>query len=318
MQKEMLRQIVVLIIIIVLFPLVAVAEVERASDLVNGDLSELEGELREHENRVEALQKLTNKQPEAVETDKPVAVTSPVTQTETDVAVTSTPERATQSREDEESFVKMLPVSGVEFGQTKVEQLASLVAEITAGAKSIHALEMMVRDNPEYRDARISLARLHILNAAPAKALVTLKPLTTPLLEADHPDWQVWFWQGTARLAMGELARARKDLEASLGKGREQVATWIQLAVVEQELGNHAAAIQYLDIAQQVDPSEGQIYLNRAYSLEHLGDYDEAAKAYRGFLVADVQAPSRQARVEVVRRISDLAAITEVPATEEF
>ena len=270
-----------------------------ATQLATDDLSDVEASLEDHEVRTEALRRLTSNAGDDL---------SPAPTQEKDSDASKPSKRRAEVREGQKSFARMLTGAKENTHENRSVRLARLVEAIGAGAQTIDVLAAFVDEYPAYRDARLALARVQLMHAAPAKSIVTLRPLTTALMQSENPDWQAWFWRGSARLAMDELEAARQDLEIALAKARDQVAIWVQLAVVEQELGNHTAAIQYLDIAQQLDPTSGQVYLNRAYSLEHLGDFESAQSAYRAFLVAEVQHPSRQMRAEVARRIGDLAA----------
>lgn len=268
-----------------------------ATQLATSSLKDVRSSLEKHEQRTEALQQLSQAMTADDETHEESVVV--------DAEVPKMPRPVV--RLDEDSFAKRLDGGGVADSNHRSARLSRVIDAIANGVDSIAALESLVKEYPAYRDARLALARMQLLRGAPAKSVVALKPLTTQLMEADHPDWQAWFWRGSARLAMHELDAARKDLETALAKDKRQVVIWIQLAVVEQELENHTAALEYLDIAQQLDPTIGQIYVNRAYSLEHLGEFKQAQAAYRAFMVADAQYASRQIRGDVARRISDLA-----------
>ena len=270
-----------------------------ATQLASGGVDEVKSALQSHEQRAEALRRLTQQDVEADVGAKILEASNASDKEEMQI-------RPIQIRDNEESFAKRLVGGEVEDGD-RAARLGRLVDAVGSGAQTLDALQSFVDEFPAYRDGRLALARLQIMHEASANAVDTLQPLTTPLMEADHPDWQAWFWRGSAKLAMDDLESARKDLEVALAKDKSQAVVWIQLAVVEQELRNHTAALQYLDIAQQLDPTAGQIYLNRAYSLEHLGDFENAQVAYRSFLIADVQHHSRQMRAEVARRIGDLA-----------
>ena len=276
-----------------------------ATQLATSSLNDARSSLENHERRAQALQKLTN----AMASESEAQVDAAGLENE---ELRKAPRTV---RVDEESFAQRLDSNGVGDSNHRSARLLRVIDAISNGVDSIAALEALVQEYPAYRDARLALARMQLLRGAPAKSVVALRPLTTQLMEADHPDWQAWFWQGSARLAMHELDAARQDLETALAKNKKQVVIWIQLAVVEQELENHTAALEYLDIAQQLNPTIGQIYVNRAYSFEHLGEFKQAQAAYRSFMVADAQYASRQIRGDVARRISDLAQYQGLPGS---
>ncbi len=172
-------------------------------------------------------------------------------------------------------------------------------------------LAAYVTAHPHHREARVTLARLYILSDSPGVALQTLAPLLTPLAKRQHPDWQPWFWAGTAYLAEGDHARARQMLDAAVAKDSASADVWIQLAVLEQEVDNHSGALQYIAIAEQLDADAGAVHLNRGYSLERLGRLEDALSAYQRFLVSDMSHSSVSLRPTVMRRIADIAAVVE-------
>lgn len=172
-------------------------------------------------------------------------------------------------------------------------------------------LQDFVNAHPTHREARLAMGRLQILMDQPSAALGTFAPLLSTVAEKNHPDWQPWFWAGTAYLATGRIDEARHSLDVAVAKDSGVVDIWVQLAVLEQEDGNHAGALQYVSIAEQIDPGASAIYLNRAYSLERLGRFEEAMLAYQRFLVSDINASSRSIRPSIMRRIATISAAVE-------
>lgn len=164
-----------------------------------------------------------------------------------------------------------------------------------------------LKDHPTHREAAITLGRLHILNNQPQMALHVLDPLVSSVGAKNHSDWQAWFWAGTAYLAIGDTEAAREMLDVAVAKEGKAVEVWVQLAVLEQELGNHATALQYIAIAEQNDANAAEVYLNRAYSLEHLGEFDAALRAYRQFMVSEMSANVEALRPSVMRRMTLLS-----------
>ena len=173
-------------------------------------------------------------------------------------------------------------------------------------------LKSYVESHPEHRAARLMLARIQVVDHDTIGALATLRPLLSLHARQSHPDWQPWFWAGTAYLQSGEVELARQNLDVALTKSSTVAAIWVQLAVLEQELDNHAGALQYLEIAQRLEPRKAAIHLNRAYSLEWLGDFEQALGAYRQFLVSEMQGADASLRPEVLRRIATIAATVDV------
>jgi tetratricopeptide (TPR) repeat protein len=172
-------------------------------------------------------------------------------------------------------------------------------------------LASFVNANPQHREARITLGRLQILVGEPKEALRTFSPLLESAHAKSHPDWQPWFWAGTAYLALTDMEMARQHLDVAVAKNGGVVDVWIQLAVLEQETGNHAGALQYIAIAEQIDSQAAAVYLNRAYSLEQMGRFEEALKAYQRFLVSDMDSAAKSLRPTILRRIATIAAAVE-------
>ena len=174
-------------------------------------------------------------------------------------------------------------------------------------AALIPLLKDFVNKFPGHRESRIALGRLLILSDAHQQALNILGPLMQPLAQDTHPDWQPWFWAGTAYLALSQSAQARKMLDIAVSKNSTIADIWIQLAVIEQEHDNHAGALQYLTIAAQLQPELAAIHLNRAYSLERLLRFEDALAAYQRFLVSDMSNGGSSLRPAVLRRINTIA-----------
>ena len=212
------------------------------------------------------------------------------------------------TRDGEASVARVLPVR--EDGETRsaFQNVMRTIAEHQDPGRAIQQLQAFVTRYTGHRDARVALAHHQMLAENPTAALAVLAPLTTPAYKRTHPDWQAWFWAGSAHLALGNLSKARELLEISLTKQSDRAEVWVQLAVVEQELNSHPAALQYLDIAARLAPRLGEVHLNRAYSYEHLGKIAEAMRAYQAYLVSDVAEGDAATRPIIMRRLALLAA----------
>ena len=218
------------------------------------------------------------------------------------------PTQAVVPREGEESLALVPQAHRVGGGPRRFTELRREYAGALDALALREDLNEFLQDHPEHREARLLLGRIHVLGRNHVAALEALGPLVTPLKRSAHPDWQPWFWAGTAHLGARDIESARQHFDIAIEKNSAAAEIWVQLAVLEQELGNHAGALQYMAIAEQLDAEYGEIYLNRGYSLEHLGRYEEAVRAYRRFLVAPHARASRGLRPSVIRRISEIAA----------
>ena len=87
-----------------------------------------------------------------------------------------------------------------------------------------------------------------------------------------------------------------------------------------QKVGQHAEAVQSLERAVALDPSQPSCLLTLAASYEHLSRLPEAVQAYRAFLDRQPQAHdaplirARIARLEQVGRPDGAAQTTSAPS----
>ena len=220
---------------------------------------------------------------------------------------TQEPTQREESVRDEPSVARIprgkLPASAY----TKFAALRDKLRNTYDVVVLVEELQKFVDVHPSHREARITLGRLEIILNKPDQALKTFAVLLTPALAATHPDWQPWFWAGTAHLALGDIMSARDSLDVAVAKNGGVADIWVQLAVIEQEVENHAGALQYVAIAEQLDPNAAGVHLNRAYSLEQLGRFEEALQAYQKFLISDMNNASKSLRPMVLRRIATIA-----------
>lgn len=112
---------------------------------------------------------------------------------------------------------------------------------------------------------------------------------------------------GTAYLSLGDQAKAREHLDVALRKCESVAAVWVPLAVLEQVAGNHAAVLQYLGGAGQLDNGLAQVYLNKADSYEHRGETEQARRPHQNFVLAESCARSRITWPTVIRHLATLA-----------
>lgn len=219
--------------------------------------------------------------------------------------------RSNEKRENELSNGYVPRRMELAAAQREFLQLKDRISAGVGFGVVLDELSAFVDQHERLREPRITLARLFILDEQHEVALETLQPLTSKRAQLSHPDWQSWFWAGTAHLALGDIERARDSLDVAVTKNGAVAEVWIQLAVLEQEQTNHAGALQYIAIAEQLDPNSAEVHLNKAYSLEHLGRYAEALKAYQRFLVSEMNMTVRSVRPLVLRRIAEIAAAVE-------
>ncbi len=291
------------VILLVLMCTASIADTEVA-DLVAADQEELAKSEAHAAAAREALQTLF----EGIESEPQATAEGG--------KVISHPRRAEVVREHEPSVGRIPAGTMSAAAERAFDQLRDNLLATPDVAVMRAELESYVDDYPLHREARLTLARLHILDDASSAALVTLAPLLKPLAEREHPDWQPWFWAGTAYLTIGDHAQARRMLDTAVAKNSAVADIWVQLAVLEQELDNHVGALQYIAVAEQIDAEAAAVHLNRAYSLERLGRLEDAMRAYQRFLISTPHGAA-SLRPTVMRRIADIASAVEAQQSEK-
>ena len=86
-------------------------------------------------------------------------------------------------------------------------QIRSKLEGFTLLEEALRELQTFVQNYPRHREARLLLARTYSINVEHDRVLAVLRPLVTPLARDSDPDWQPWFWTGTAHLALGDLVQ---------------------------------------------------------------------------------------------------------------
>lgn len=113
--------------------------------------------------------------------------------------------------------------------------------------------------------------------------------------------WEVSFWLGTAYLLDGQLENAELMLDDALALQSDVAAIWVQRAVVGQERAQPQVALQFLEVAAQVDAGYPLTFLNVGIAYESLGDVQNARGAYGRFLKLSASS-TESSRVRRLRR----------------
>jgi hypothetical protein len=129
-------------------------------------------------------------------------------------------------------------------------------------------------------DQMLENARLALSRGDYGHALFSLETLTpVPETRADF-----WFLKGSAHLAMGQLVPAEADLVSAQKLAPENAQIALQLAILKQERGDHAGALEILDSVGERNPHIPEIFLNKGYSQQSLGAVRDAKRSFREFL----------------------------------
>ncbi|RMH33607.1 MAG: tetratricopeptide repeat protein [Nitrospirae bacterium] len=141
-------------------------------------------------------------------------------------------------------------------------------------------------------DQRLNLARRFIRKGQFARALTILNAIG----DSSPSSWALQFWKGTALLGLGRLDEADAAFARALAIDDGIPSLWVQRAVVSQQSGNHARALDYLRQAELLAPDLPEVLLNLGYSLEAEGFMALARRYYRRFLLV-TQGRARYRRV---------------------
>jgi tetratricopeptide (TPR) repeat protein len=116
---------------------------------------------------------------------------------------------------------------------------------------------------------------------------------------------------GSCHLALGQLEERRGDYETAANRYREALAmepcstsNWYfihnNLGFSLNQVGEHQAAVRYLEVAIQIDPARPNAYKNLALSFQALGEIDRAAELFVAATQADASDSRSLAHLEAL------------------
>jgi tetratricopeptide (TPR) repeat protein len=128
---------------------------------------------------------------------------------------------------------------------------------------------------------------------------------------------------GSCYLALGQLEERRGDYEAAAKHYREALAlepcstsNWYfihnNLGFSLNQVGEHEAAVPYLEVAVEIDPARPNAYKNLALSFQALGDVERAAELFVAATKADASDARSLAHLEALAE-SHPALLVDVP-----
>jgi hypothetical protein len=162
------------------------------------------------------------------------------------------------------------------------------------------AVERKLANAPE---KGVEEARRLIYRGEYASAIERLQPLFAQAPDNGEP----YLLMGTAHLGAGNLDAAEEFLNQGIAVDGARSSLWVQLALVAQQRGTNARALQYLAEARRLSPESPDVWLNIGYSSDMLGDYKSAANAYRTFLrYSEGKGEYVNLRVQTLRRLGAL------------
>lgn len=101
-------------------------------------------------------------------------------------------------------------------------------------------------------------------------------------------NWRTQYLTGVALMGLARWELAAVALSKAQSLNPKHATTALYLSVTLQERGEHARAIQVLDMAQQLQPLSPELWLNQGHSHQALGHKAEARKSYNRFLELSV------------------------------
>lgn len=123
-------------------------------------------------------------------------------------------------------------------------------------------------------------ARLALASGQYPQALSALEQLApVPENRADY-----WLIKGSTHLGIGQLDLAETAFESAQALAPDNAQIAVQRAILYQERGDHANALQILKGVAIRHPSVPEIYLNQGYSEYALGAVRDAERSFRTFL----------------------------------
>ncbi|MGV6807364.1 MAG: hypothetical protein ACWA5K_05620 [bacterium] len=112
------------------------------------------------------------------------------------------------------------------------------------------------------------------------KSLSKLDSLVTP------PEFRGDYWliKGSAHLGLGQLALAEKSFEAAKVLAPENAQIVVQLAILNQEKGDHQAAVLLLEDASSKHHDVPEVFLNLGFSQQAVGENSAAERSFNTFM----------------------------------
>jgi tetratricopeptide (TPR) repeat protein len=127
---------------------------------------------------------------------------------------------------------------------------------------------------------QLDRARNLIRTGSYAEAIRILKTV----IDRSGGTWDTYLLIGTAYLGSGELDYAEAYLNMGLAINSNIPQLWLQRAIVEQQRGNHEAALHILHETESITPDIPEVQLNIGYSHDVIGNKNLSVKAYLSFL----------------------------------
>jgi len=155
-------------------------------------------------------------------------------------------------------------------------------------------------------DDAVEQARYALSSGRYQRALSALAVLES--VPGNRADF--WLVKGSAHLGSGQLDLAGEAFEAAQELAPDNAQIAVQLAILNQEKGDHDSALRILQAAAIRHPDVPEIFLNRGYSQQALGAVQEAKRSFREFLqMTEDRSLYLQQRLAVKRWLAQFAPV---------
>ena len=145
------------------------------------------------------------------------------------------------------------------------------------GSAEIAALEARVRQNPEDLEARLDLARLHLMR----QDMMAVYNETQAVLQRDPGNARALAYQSLVRLAMGQADEAEKMLIQALSKDPDLLEGYLHLMFVYTRVGKPQQAEATMKRAAERFPDRAAT-LRRLLAQMRAGPAEEPAAGAGG------------------------------------
>ncbi len=172
---------------------------------------------------------------------------------------------------------------------TRETTLAQAIADHQAGrlSEAIDGYEAVLKQNPDDPDALHFCGMLHFQFGRGIDA-VRLIGRSLDLLPTNPHAWNNL---GNILTFQDKFSEAREAWRRGLAIAPEMAETWFNLGASLRDSGDYEAAVKHLQMAVRQQPTFARAYESLGQLFYRLGDFAQAADAYREWLALDPDNP---------------------------